>query len=126
MKQRFVSFALVLLCACSSGENSHEPSAGKTASVQHEMVFCALAGAAEFTGDCTQERGMANGRPVVIVRHPDGGFRRFAIDSNRAGLITADGADHAGVAANGNLLDVRVGEDRYRFPLEGRSHAAVR
>lgn len=91
---------------------AQEPAAPK------EHVFCALDGAEQFTSDCTVERSRAEGGDILVVRHSDGGFRRFEIRRDSAGLVSADGADQAGVAPNGELLDVRVGKDRYRFPLE--------
>jgi len=104
--------AALLLAACSGDQPAGDPLPPR------ERVFCSLAGAKDFTSDCTVERGEADGKPVLIVRHPDGGFRRFELSRDNNGLITADGADEAGVAPNGTLLDVRVGQDRYRFPLK--------
>lgn len=113
MKRSGILLCIFVIAACSSG---HE---GRTAPENpREIVFCALGGASRFTGSCSLERSLSAGLPVLIVRHPDGGFRRFAIGRDNNGLITADGADQAGVALNGTLLDVRVGQDRYRLPLE--------
>lgn len=102
----------LLLAACSGDQPEGDPLPPR------ERVFCSLNDASEFTSDCTVERSEAEGRAVLVVRHPDGGFRRFELSRDNNGLITADGADEAGVAPNGTLLDVRVGKDRYRFPLE--------
>lgn len=118
-----VALAFVLLSACSQGDEPAESEPGPKSLPRHEQVFCSLAGAVDFTGDCTVERRTAGGRQVLIVRHPDGGFRRFEIGRDGKGMVSADGADEAGVAPNGNLLDVRVGRDRYRFPLERESDA---
>ena len=96
-------------CAPPAAEHSPQP---------REHAFCALNGAEQFSGDCTVERSRAGEAIILVVRHPDGGFRRFTLGRDGNGLVTADGADQAGVAANGTLLDVRVGRDRYRFPLE--------
>lgn len=102
----------LLLAACSGDQPAGDPLPPR------ERVFCSLNDAPDFTADCTVERSQADGKPVLVVRHPDGGFRRFELSRDNNGLITADGADEAGVAPNGTLLDVRVGKDRYRFPLE--------
>lgn len=104
---------LTLLASCSGPSPKDGEAAGKA-----ERVFCAIGNAKEFSGDCTVERSRSEGRDILVVRHPDGGFRRFELSRDNNGLITADGADEAGVAPNGALLDVRVGEDRYRFPIE--------
>lgn len=113
MKNGIALLMLLALAACSESENTAaapEPA--------RERIFCSLGGAQDFTDGCTVERSEAEGKPVLVVRHPDGGFRRFELSRDNNGLVTADGADEAGVAPNGTLLDVRVGKDRYRFPLE--------
>lgn len=113
----------ILLVLGASSACSRDPDASLVHENQQETVFCSLAGAKEFTGQCAFERASADGKTIVVVRHPDGGFRRFEITKDNNGLITADGADEAGVAPNDTLLDVRVGEDRYRFPLGEVFHA---
>ncbi len=80
------------------------------------MVECALAGAASFAPDCSMElHEDADGR-AVIVRHPDGGFRRFQLGVPGRGLITADGMEQAEVIPEDGVVEVQVGADRYRLP----------
>ena len=59
------------------------------------MIECAVAGATAFERLCAVERTQAEGAPILVVRHPDGGFRRFEVISDGTGLATADGAEPA-------------------------------
>lgn len=88
-----------------------------------EHVDCALSGGARFAPDCAVERGVQDGDKVLIVRHPDGGFRRFVVLKDGRGLAAADGADVAQIAIADNLLEVSVGQDKYRFPFKVKGDA---
>ena len=101
--------SLLLLAACSSdvSEASADPV---------DLIECALAGAAAFARDCPVERSQEDGQAILIVRHPDGGFRRFEITSDGTGMATADGAQAALVSLREGGVEVAVGTDRYRFP----------
>jgi len=101
------TFAL-FLGACAEGENSAPAT---------NMVSCALAGAASFAQDCTMERAEADGERFVVLRHPDGGFRRFQLGVPGSGLITADGMEEAEITQLDGQVEVRVGADRYRLPI---------
>ena len=119
---RFSCLVLILPVALASA-CSPAPSAASGA--KGEPIACALAGAQAFANDCVVEWVRGGGKSAVIVRHPDGAFRRFLVLDGGRGLAAADGAFEAGVAANGALLDVRVGDDRYRFPQPLRDPANV-
>ena len=54
--------------------------------------------------------------PILVVRHPDGGFRRFEVMRDGTGLAAADGAERAVVSLHEQGIEVAVGTDRYRFP----------
>jgi hypothetical protein len=102
---------LLLLAGCSSGQ---EPV------LAGEQIACALGSAASFSDSCTAERVSQDGKQGVIVRHADGGFRRFELLAT-GGVSAADGADAAVMELAGGLLEVTVGNDRYRFPVAGES-----
>lgn len=90
---------------------------GATSSPKDDgRIACALAGATEFARDCTVERAEQEGKLTLVVRHPDGGFRRFEVLTDGRGVAVADGAEQAEVAMVGSELEVVVGEDAYRFP----------
>jgi hypothetical protein len=79
-------------------------------------IACAVDGAAEFVRACQVERREIDGATILVVRHPDGGFRRFEVMSDGTGLATADGAERAEVNLREQEIEVAVGTDRYRFP----------
>lgn len=88
-----------------------------------EPITCALAGASGFAPACRAERAVIDGRPAVVVHHPDGGFRRLVLSADRQHLEAADGADEAQSARKGDRYEVIVGGDKYVIPV---SDAAAR
>ena len=111
----------LLLAACSAEPGS--PSAGSTsAAAADDRIACALQGAPQFTRDCLVERAPNDGVLYLVVRHPDGAFRRFKVLKDGRGLAVADGADEAETSLSGNILEVTVGKDRYRFPATQKPH----
>ena len=117
MRAFAVTVVVLALGACSSG------TAPKVAEGS-EHIACALGSGAQFAPDCAVERAEQGEDKVLIVRHPDGGFRRFEILKDGRGLAAADGADIAQVAIADNLLEVSVGQDKYRFPFKVKGNAA--
>ncbi len=112
-------FLIAALAACSSGEaDPSQPAEGK------EHIACAVGGAKDYANVCAVERSRQAGGLFLVVRHPDGAFRRFEVLTDGRGLAVADGAETAIVAFSGNRLDVAVGGDRYRFPAKPLGHAA--
>jgi CTP:molybdopterin cytidylyltransferase MocA len=109
----------LLLAACSS-HASDAPAAGG------ETIDCAIGGAVDFSHDCTVEHSAQNGDPVLIVRDPAGGFRRFTVFDGGRSLGAADGAQALAVANDGKRVDVDVNGDRYRFSANMLSDAARR
>jgi hypothetical protein len=101
---------LLLLAACSSGASEAPPPD------PDDLIECALAGAGAFARDCAVERSREGQTLFLVVRHPDGGFRRFEVLTDGRGLASADGADQARIAVHGAGIEVAVGGDRYRFP----------
>ena len=102
--------ALMLLAACSSDPGETRPPD------PDDLVECALAGAVSFARDCAVEQVREDGTLYLVVRHPDGGFRRFEVLTDGGGLASADGADPARIAVHGDGIEVALGADRYRFP----------
>ena len=80
-----------------------------------DLIECALGDGSHFGADCSAERVDAPSAEL-IVRHPGGGFRRFELAGDASGLVAADGADVAVNRLDGDMLEVRVAQDRYRFP----------
>ena len=106
----FSTAAVLLLAACS-------PDAAVVASAdEDDLIACALGGSASFTRDCVVERAQTDGGVLLVVRHPDGGFRRFVASADRLGVAPADGAEPATLSFGDDGVEVAVGGDRYRFP----------
>lgn len=105
----------LLLAACSGQSTPAEPES--LTGVDESRVSCALAGEAEFIAQCDVERVQNGDKRELVIRHPDGGFRRFTIVTDGRGLVAADGAEEAVVTplADGRI-QLSVGTDRYRIP----------
>ena len=115
----FVALALVLgACSKAPSEAAPKVAAGD------EHIECALGPGMGFVRDCAIERSREGEVYKMIVRHPDGGFRRFEVGADNA-IVASDGADNAQVALNGTVAEVTTGDDRYRIPLEARAPAAA-
>ena len=80
-----------------------------------EPIACALGGAERLEADCMLVRASDGGE--LVIRHPDGGFRRF-VGSAGADWRTADGAQAVAASAPqaDGTIELAVGEDRYRLP----------
>ena len=107
----FVCAGLTLaLAACGSAP---EPPAS-------ERVACALDGAKVFAEVCRLERD----GPRFSVHRPDGGFRRFEPVKGQS-IHLIDGADVAQQGTlDGGMVELRIGDDRYRLKLETPGSAA--
>ncbi len=112
---RISSAALLIALAACSGKSAEQAEAGA------ERIACALADAKTFTSACEVERTSQNGKNNVIVRHPDGSFRRFEVLADGHSLATTDGADPVEVTANGRDTEITVGDDHYLFPAPAPS-----
>ena len=113
MSMRISSAGLILLLAACSQEVADETA---QAADPDDLIECAVAGATAFARDCLVEQSEVDGAPILVVRHPDGGFRRFEVTSDGTGVATADGAQPAEVTLREDGIEVAVGTDRYRFP----------
>lgn len=118
----------LVLSACGSDPEADllaaEGETAKEAALQGK-VECALAGSADFSRSCTTERVSGAEGQMLVVRHPDGGFRRFKILTDGRGLLPADGIDpdfKIKVLANG-MIEVRSGDDTYRLPAAIKGEA---
>lgn len=100
-------FLPLLLAACS---DVGEPLPGAA-------IECALDGSAQFAPDCTMEQQARDEASLLIVHHPDGGFRRFEQGVAGRSVVTADGMEQAVTAPSDDVLEISVGADRYRLPV---------
>ena len=81
-------------------------------------IECALADVTDFTRVCDTELITGPDGDILVIRHPDGGFRRFKFVPGR-GVEPAEGYDPTTVTTIGtNLIEVNSGGDRYRLPAQ--------
>lgn len=111
---------LVGLAATMAGCSSDEEAAPAVAQGD-EQIACAVSGAQEFSEVCAVDRVQADGTMILIVRHPDGAFRRFEVVKDGRGLIAADGAEPAKTEIAGDKLSVSIADHRYLFPAKIQS-----
>jgi hypothetical protein len=109
------SLPTLLLAACSSSDSTPPVAEGE------EHVTCAVGGETEMKEACAVERSEADGKLTLVVRHPDGSFRRFDVLTDGRGLAVSDGADEAVTKLQDGKLAVTVGEDRYLFPATAKN-----
>ncbi|MGC4252543.1 MAG: hypothetical protein QM605_14045 [Sphingobium sp.] len=101
-----------LLCLALSACGKQASDGGQAAS-DDGKIECAMGAKAGWARDCVAERQ----GDVLLLRHADGGFRRFAIVKDGRGLVPADGAEQAQVDISGDRqIELTVGDDRYRLP----------
>ncbi|HEX8126921.1 MAG TPA: hypothetical protein VF548_15205 [Allosphingosinicella sp.] len=100
---------LLLLAGCGARE----------AAAVEEKIECAVEGAG-FEPVCTVERS-AGSETRLILRGPDGSFRRLVVTRDGRGVAAADGAEPASVTVLAkDLIEVSIGSDRYRLPAKVR------
>lgn len=95
---------LGLLAACAS----------QSPSPPGDAVECAIGAGADFSAVCTLER--VSGTQMIILHHPDGGFRRLSFDPASGALAAIDGADPVVLERGEGMLQFALGPDRYRLP----------
>lgn len=81
-----------------------------------DVIECALGEGTEFGPYCRAERVSVAGEEQLVLRHPDGGFRRLAVLPDGDGVQAVDGADAAVQQLDGGILEVTIAADRYRIP----------
>ena len=112
--------ALVLL-GC-EGQEPVQPDSVTTREYEASRIECRIGDAVQFERFCTWERGSSPAGATIIVRKPDGGFRRFLVTEDGSGVVAADGAEAAEVTIIAdNRIEVAIGGDTYRLPATVRA-----
>jgi hypothetical protein len=110
------------LAACGGNEVEDLKNAENDAAQEAALdgkIECALAGSAAFERICTTEQIAGNDGKILVIRHPDGGFRRFDILTDGRGLAPADGFDETKINLLGDgMIEVSSGDDKYRLPAQ--------
>lgn len=110
---KVVPVALLLSCG-----GPPQPQAAEGA----QRIDCAIGPGSRFENACLVERVKRDEETILVVRHPDGGFRRLVQLGDGRGLEAADGADVViAQLTDGGMLEVAVGAERYRFPAREMS-----
>lgn len=131
ISKTFAAVSLTLLLASCSGKTADEAlkDAEKESDVQAAedgKVECALAGSSDFQRNCMADRISGADGQMLVLRHSDGGFRRFKVLTDGRGLAPADGFDetHIKILDNG-MIEVSSGDDKYRLPAKIKAPAAA-
>ncbi len=103
--------AVLPLAACSRSQAPPAVAEGE------DVISCALAGSTQMKPVCGVERHLEGPQLTLVVHHPDGGFRRFDVQSDGSGLKASDGADVVRTRLENGQLEVHLGNDRYLFPV---------
>ncbi len=116
MSMRISSTPLLclVLAACSGGETPSETAVAEG----DRMLACAIGPGSSFSDSCTLQKIVREGETIYRVNQPGGGFRLFNLAEDGSGLVPHDGAEGAVNTLDGDVLEVLVGEDRYRFPTK--------
>jgi hypothetical protein len=89
-----------------------------------DAIECAIGPGSDFGPDCLVERVSEGDAQVLVVRHANGGFRRFELLPDGEGLAAFDGADSVRQSLDGDTLVIEVAGDRYRFPARAKGDGA--
>lgn len=125
----YSSFAvLLLITACSSEpDNAVLAEAEERAAANSPddgRIECAVNGDTNFTRGCETERLSGEGETTLIIRHPDGGFRRFNVLTDGRGLEAADGSEKAKIEiVEAGKIRISVGSDIYIMPAKVKSNS---
>lgn len=116
------------LSACGKPDNDVLAEAEQRASDQaadNGRIECAINGATEFSRDCETERLAGEDGVTLIIRHPDGGFRRFNVVTDGRGLEAADGSEPAKIEiVHDDKIKITVGSDKYIMPAKMKASPA--
>ena len=119
MSTRISSLAALLALAACGGATQPQAEAGAL------RIECAVGPGAEFGPDCLIEREERDGEVLLVIRRPDGGYRRFVKLDDGRGLAAADGADEATARYADGVLEVSVADERYRIPAREQTADAA-
>lgn len=111
--RRAAALLMALLLTGCDGGGVPDAFSGKGGVVDKNRIDCAIGENAPWTRDCRIDQA----GDMLMIRHADGGFRRFRIVTDGHGVVAADGAEGAVVSIDGDRrISVHVGHDRYRLP----------
>lgn len=86
--------------------------------VRGDPIACAIGHAGKLERTCRLERTGTGTALQFVVHHADGGFRRLELAPDGKGLLPSDGADKAVSVVTPDAIELTIGPDSYRIPLE--------
>lgn len=108
---------LLLFAGCGGGGGG-----APAAAADAETIACRIGPSGSFERVCTAEPADSGAGPTIIVRRPDGGFRRLRVADDGRGVVAADGAEPAEVTIVGaGTIEVEIGGDAFRLPATVRA-----
>lgn len=118
MRHAFLPAAL-LVAACGGappGDTTNGAAAPEPGEPDNRIA-CRVGGAARFERVCAVETADSAAGRVLVIRKPDGGFRRL-LATGRGGVAAADGAERVeAVRMSDGRTEVSIGGDRFLLPL---------
>ena len=124
-----ISAAALTLSACGGQSGDEALKQAEKEATQEAIadgkIECALGGAKDFQRICTTERMATASGQLLVIRHPNGGFRRFRVLTDGRGLEPADGFDATSIEVlDGGQIELHSANDRYRLPAKIKADAA--
>ena len=112
------ALAVLFLGSCGGASSAGEQA---RAAEDNGRIECRIAGAEAFERFCTIEQEDSEQGRVLIVRKPDGGFRRLLVADDGRGVVAADGAEPARVTiVADDRIEVSLGGDTFLLPATVR------
>jgi hypothetical protein len=88
-------------------------------------IECAVSGAKELTRSCLTEKISGTDGQSLIIRHANGGFRRFKILTDGRGLQAAEGAEKLSIKVlDGGKIEATIAGDRYQLPAQIKANTS--
>ena len=122
MRMGFLAVTLLGLAGCGQADRAnHAAAAGAAAEAEDDRIDCRIGNATQFERFCTIEVGEGDAGRTLVVRKPDGGFRRLRVTGDGRGVVAADGAEPAQVTIIADdRIEVAIGGDTFRLPATVR------
>ena len=128
-KYAMILCATLLVSACNKTDQESLAQAEKGAddgALNDGKIQCALASGKTFTRVCETERIAGPGGQILVIRHPNGGFRRFKVLTDGRGLAAAEGADPTSIKIlNTGEIELSSGDDLYHLPAQIKEQAPL-
>ena len=113
-----LALAAFSLASCGGASGSGEQA---RAGEDDNRIECRIAGAEGFERFCTIEQEETEEGRALIVRKPDGGFRRLLVADDGRGVVAADGAEQPRVTiVADDRIEVWIGGDTFLLPATVR------